>query len=457
MTTQYFNVINDKTFYSAVWRISIPIALQSLISSSLNLIDNLMVGSLGETALNAVGIASQIFFVYWMVLFGFISGTSTYISQFFGTSNMTKIKNVIGFAFAISISVALIFFLVAVFCPQQLMSIFTGYEEVIHEGAKYLKIGAVSFFMSGVTMCFSVALKATQQTKMPLYASVIALSTNTILNYLLIYGNLGFPAMGINGVALATVISRALEMGIILFIVFGKKNILCGKVSEFFHYERDLVIRIVKNALPTTVNELLWGVGIAMYAAAYARISITAGAAIQACNTINNIFYMVAFAIGEATLIILGPMLGRNEATKAFDVSKKLIRLAIMVSVVLGVVLIITGVPLLRLFNFSPEGINYAQEIILIYGMSLWLSVYNAVHISGTLRSGGDTRFAMIVDVGTVWLIGVPAAFLTALYLKWPVALVVLAVKSGDFVKAILCTYRYLSKKWIKNMVKGIT
>ena len=453
---QTLNNIKTRELLSLLRKIALPIALQSLIGSSLNLIDNLMVGSLGELQLNAVGVSVQIFFIYWMLLYGISGGAATFISQFYGVNDFKNIRRTTGFTLTIAMGVGLIFVIAAEAFPQYILRIFTRFPEVIEEGSGYVRLAAPTFLMLAVTQPFTIALRATQQTRLPLYASAVALLTNTVLNYIMIFGKLGLPALGVNGAALATSIARLLEMGLILFVVFGRKNRIAGRLSEFFSYGKELAKRVYKNALPTTANETLWGLGTSMYVAAFARIGITEGAAIQACNTINNLFSLAAFSIGDAILILVGQKLGEGKPDLAYAMSKKIIVVGLVIGLVLGGSVILAGDSILSLFDFTPEGAAYARKILIVYGAALWLALYNAMHITGTLRGGGDTRFAMLTETGTVWLIGVPLAFFTSLYLHWPIYIAVLAVKSEEVVKGMILTKRYFSKKWLKNVIENI-
>ena len=298
--------LNNRDLLGLLAKVALPIALQSLIGSSLSLIDNLMVGSLGEVELNAVGVSVQLFFIHWMLLYGFAGGSATFISQFYGVRDFKNIRKTTGFALTIAMGIGLLFFIAGFFFPEYILRIFTKYPEVIETGVGYVRIGSFTFLMLSITQPFTVALRATQQSALPLIASVTALGTNTFLNWVFIFGNLGAPALGVEGAALATAIARLLEMLIILFEVFGLRNKIAGSLKDFFGYSRDLATRIVKNALPTTTNETLWGIGTSLYIAAFARIGIAEGAAVQACNTINNMFTLAAFSVGDAILILVG-------------------------------------------------------------------------------------------------------------------------------------------------------
>lgn len=450
------NEVDKRLLLKKLLVVALPIALQSLIASSLNLVDNLMVGSLGEEELNAVGVSVQIYFIHWMMLFGFTSGSATFMAQFFGTGDMQNIRRSTGFAISINLCVSLLFFIAAMFFPGYVLRIFTDFPQIIELGTGYVRMGAVTFLFVAVTVPFTTALRATQQTKLPLYISVISFASNTFLNYLFIFGSWGAPQLGVTGAALATVISRCIELLLTLFVVFVRKNILAGSIGEFFNFDKNFAFRIVRNAVPTTINETMWGLGTALYIAAFARIGITEAAAVQACNTINNLFMLACFSVGDATLILVGQKLGQGKTEIAFQMSKQLLKFGTVIGVCTGAGLILCGKPLLSLFDFTSQGAEYAFRILIVYGCAMWLSLYNAIHITGILRCGGDTRFAMLAEVLCVWCVGVPVAFLTALIFQWPVYFAVLAVKSEELVKGILLTKRFFSKKWAKNMIRDI-
>ena len=454
--SETLNLVDNRRLWKSVFIVAGPIALQSLIASSLNLVDNLMIGALGELALNAVGVSVQLFFIYWLFVFGFVSGTATFMAQFFGTKDFINIRRTIGFSLCVAFGMGILFFCIGIFLPHYVLRIFTRFPEVIEVGIPYIRTGALCFLIIPITQTFTIALRSTQQTHLPLIASVVGLCTNTFMNYCLIFGHFGLPRMGVQGAALATVIARLVELCIILFFVFGRNNIIKGPLREFFGFGKDLAVRVVRNALPTTINETMWGLGTSLYIAAFARISITAGAAVQACNTINSLFSMVAFSIGDAVLILVGQKLGENKRDEAYEMAKKMTTLAIAVGVVLGGLTIVFGKPILSLFDFSEEGAADAWKILIVYAATLFLDVYNGTVVTGVLRCGGDTRFAMLTEVGTVWLIGVPLAFITSLVLKWPIFLAVLAVKAEGFVKCVFLTLRFKSRKWLNNVIGGL-
>lgn len=457
MTTKQPITIETKSLYKTLARVALPIALQSLIASSLGLVDNLMVGSLGEAELAAVGLSVQVYFVHWMVMFGFTSGSSTFMSQFWGTHDLVQIRKVTGFAVAVCFTVSLfVFFLPAVFFPEAILRIFTDIPEAITLGVDYVRTGAICFLTISITVPLTAALRTTQQTSIPLKISAFVFATNTFLNYAFIFGNLGAPELGVKGSALATAISRCLELGIILFVIFGRKNRIAGKLGDFFGWSKFFMLRIVSNAVPTTVNETMWGLGMATYNAAYGRMGITEFASIQASSTINNIFVLAIFSLGDAMLILVGQRLGRGELDYAVALARRLLWIGVCIGIVAGTMLILSSRFIIKAFDFTPEGQRYTFLILLVYGVLMAVKLYNGINITGTLRCGGDTKYAMLVEVGCVWLIGVPLVFFGALYLKLPIYFVVLMAQTEEIAKMVLLNHRFRSMKWVKNVIHGI-
>ena len=448
--------IDKKKLYQTLAVVVLPIALQQLISSSLSLVDNLMIGSMGEAELAAVGLATQFYFIHWMMLFGFSSGCNTFLSQFFGTGDWKSFRKVVGFVIAVAVCVGTVFFLAAMFIPETIMGIFTDDPQTIALGAVYVRTGAPCFLCIAVNVPFTAALRVSEQASIPLRNSSIAFFGNTFLNYVFIFGKFGCPAMGVKGAALATVFCRVIEVSLTLFAVFVRKNVIAAPLKEFFGWKREFVARVVRNCIPTTINESMWAAATAAYNAAYGHMSVTAFAAVQAGNTVLNLFTMAIFSLGDGMMILVGQDLGRQNFDRAFRVAREIVKVGLVVGSTAGLLLLVLSRPIAGLFNFTPEGIETLRNILVIYGFAMVLKLYNGIHVTGTLRSGGDTKFAMISELSTMWLIGVPLVYLGALYLKLPVHWVVLLSISEEVVKACILTWRFFSKKWVNNVIHGI-
>jgi putative MATE family efflux protein len=319
-----------------------------------------------------------------------------------------------------------------------------------------VRANAVVFLLWSITVPCQSMLKASQQTKVPLIISIIALSLNTFFGYILIYGHLGMPKMGIMGAVTGVIISRAIEMGLYLFVIFGLKNKLSGPLRDFFSWNGDLFGRVIRNSLFTTINEMFWGFGTSMYNAAYGRMGITEFAAVQAGNTILNLFSLACFSVGDASLILVGEQLGAGETRKAKKTASRLLRIAFIIGFVAGALLFVFSRPITSLFALTPLGVHYAIAILTVYSCLLWVKNYNGCQIAGVLRAGGDTRYAMIAELSCVWLIGVPLAFIGALALHLPIYIVVLHVQAEEVTKMFILHRRYKKEKWVRDLVLDI-
>ncbi len=446
--------MND--FYKKLASLALPIAFQGLISSSLTLLDNLMVSKLGELSLTAVGLATQSFTIEWMLIFGFCSGCGTFFAQFWGIKDIKNIRKVIGIALMSCFAASILFFIAGFFFPVQVLSLLTNSKEAAILGAEYLKYAAVNFILVALTQPFLSALRVTEQTKIPMFISLSSFFVDVVFNYLLIFGNYGFPKLGVKGAAIATVMARTLELLLTIYIVFIRKNIISGKIKEFFNFNLKYVKRVYSNAMASTANELMWSSAVVAENAAFGHIGVTAYAAAQATATIMDLFQMACFSIGDASLIMVGEHIGRNELDEAEKVSRKLLKTAFVISVVLAIILILIRRSLVSLFVLSDLGIAYALKLIIIRACVIPFNLQCGIMLAGNFRAGGDAKFAAIMEMLTMWLIAVPLAFIGALVLKLPVYGVMLLIQIELVVKMIIMYKRYFSKKWLKNMISGM-
>lgn len=442
-------------FYKKLIKIAAPIAVQGIISSSLGLVDNIMVGSLGEETLAAVGIAMQIFFVQYLFVFGFVSGCGTFVAQFYGAGDRRGVHKTLGFAITVSLLIGLVFFVAAFFFPERVIALYTDDLSVVPLASTYMRTGSWTILFLGFSIPIEASLRGTQQTTLPLYVSTFVFSLNTILNYFLIYGKIGFPHLGVYGAAIATVIARFLEM-LILIIVISRGNYLSGKISEYFDWNIVFLKRVLNNAKSTTGNELFWSLGQTVYVAAFARLGVTAYASFQAANNINGVFIFAGYSIGDATLIILGEYLGRRENALAEDIAKKMLKIGTMIGIISAFGLYFIGKWMLKLFELTDMGQTYSERLLIVMAIIMAIKVYCTILVTGILRAGGDTRFAMLAECGAVWLIGVPLAFIGALTLQLPIYWVYALIGTYNLVEATILTLRFKSRKWNKTMIIGI-
>ena len=447
---------NKKALNRKLIKIATPIAIQGIVSATLSMVDNIMVGFLGETELAAVGVGSQLFMVHYLVLFGILSGSATFMAQFYGTKDMGNIRKVIGFDFTLLAVLGAVLFILVNCFTDSILSVYTEDPAVKALAAQYVRINSLSFLLLAVSSPLEMAFKATQQVRIPMLISNVIFFTNIAINYVLIFGKLGFPKMGVAGAAIGTISSRIIEVIMNSLFAFRTRNEFCGKVRSYFGWDRELVKRIIKNATPTTVNEFFWSFGQTMYVAAFSRISTTAYAAYQAANSIFNIFNFAAFSIGDAALILIGEKLGEGDMEYTWKLSKHLIKASLLAGLIIGAITILLSQPLSGIFKLTDMGKMYTRYILIVFGATMAADLFNGLQIAGILRAGGDTKFAMISESACIWLIAVPLAFTASLVWHLPVHLALLVTRTEMIIRGTILAKRYLSKKWMNTVITDL-
>jgi putative MATE family efflux protein len=281
--------------------------------------------------------------------------------------------------------------------------------------------------------------------------TVLALSLNILLNYTLILGNFGFPAMGVQGAAIGTAIARSLECFAIVFLSYKYKTAAGAKLKEL-SFNFPFFKKVLKTSMPAAVNEVFWSLGITTYNAVYARIGTHALAAINISSTIESMTYVVFIGVANAAAIMIGNQIGAENEDVAYDYGNRFLTMGIFVSIIMGGLVILFRPVILSFYNIEEISYQFAYNIQLIFGLLLWIRVANLILFIGILRSGGDTTFALVVEMCSIWLIGVPAAFIGAFVFHWPVFNVYAFVMLEELVKLIIVYPRFRSKKWIHNL-----
>ena len=442
----------DRIYLRALFTLALPIIIQNGISSSLNAIDVMMLGQMGEVPVAAVGLANQVFFLFSFMLFGVSSGAAIFSAQFWGKNDLPGIRRVLGLALLLNTGAALLFMLAALVLPRQVLAIYTADPAVIATGTGYLRIVGWSYLLTAVSFSFSSTLRATGNVRLPMAASVPAITFKTGLSYLLIFGRLGLPALGVQGAALATLLARALECAVLVTAAYRLKTPAGARLRELLDVRRDFLSGFLRLAMPVAVNETLWSLGISVYNFAYARIGTESIAAVNIASTLEGMAFVIFIGISDATGILIGNKIGAGEKDTAFLYARRTITLATLTALAVGGLILLLRGPLLTLYAVSDQALDYASRILLVMGFTLWVRVSNMTLIVGVLRSGGDTRFGLIVDIGTVWAVGVPLALLGVFVLRLPVYWVYLMVMSEEVIKYVLALRRFLSGRWMRDV-----
>ncbi|MHC1747157.1 MAG: MATE family efflux transporter [Cellulosilyticaceae bacterium] len=444
----------EKLFYKNLIHLVIPIAMQSIVSTSLNIVDTLMVGKLQEQALAAVGLANQFFYFFILIVFGISSGSAIFTAQFWGDKNNQGIKKVLGLTLLSCIGVSAVFTMLSLAFPKEIMRIFIKDVGVIESGSSYLRIVSVSYIITSCSFAYSASFRSIGETKTIMRISVVSLICNTVLNYILIFGKFGFPMLGVKGAAIATVISRVVELSLIIVFTYRHNTPLAATAKELFYVPKEFCKKFYGVVLPVIVNEGLWSLGITIYSIAYGRMGATAVAAIQICSTVQNLFMIVAKSLSTSAAVMIGNKIGEQDKGAIVRYTKKFCILGIISGIIMGIIMAISAPYFVRCFNIQPGAKAETIKTLYVISAYLCIKVFNVIMIVGFFRSGGTTHYACILDAGTVWAIGIPMAFIGALVLKWPLHLVVALISLEEVVKACIGLPKIMSWSWIRNVVK---
>lgn len=449
------SIKKDLDFYKMLMSLAIPIVLQNLLVASLNLLDSIMVGNLGEKAIASVGIANQYYMLFYNTAHGFIMGAGIFVAQYWGKKDIKNIYKFMGLSLIFAMAVTLIFLGGAIFFPKNIMEIFTKDSEVIELGKSYLLIVAPSYILTIITLNYEMALRGTGNTKIPMYASLIGLIFNGVLNYIFIFGKFGMVKLGVFGAGLGTLIARCFELGFILYKIYiADKNIVAGKLKEMFDIEKSMITTFLKTALPVVFNDMMWIGGLTVYFLAFSKLGTTATATMQISNTVNNVFNIFGIGIALAGGVIVGNRIGAQEEERAKTEAKKISTFSVMLGVIIGIIFFIISPYVVKLFSIEDETKKSIVAVLRIMAIVLPVRFFGIMQIIGILRGGGDVVFAILTEVVAVWAVGVPMSFLGVLYFDFPIEYVYAMSCLEEPFKALATLPRLFSGKWIKNLVK---
>ncbi len=434
----------------------IPISIQQLFIAGMQMIDNLMVGQIHETAVTAASLSYQVYFIIGLIYFGINSGSMIFTAQYWGKNDTNSIRKVVSINLFINIAVGLLFTLLAEFFPHQILSLYTNDPAVIESGAPFLRVYATGYIFTGISMGLYGVLRSTQRVKIPMVVNSLALIFNTSLGYLLIFGKFGLPEMGIMGAAYANALSRVVEFTIILIILWFGKSFLLHDRGNLFPIPKEFVFRFLKTTLPVAMNEFAWAMGISAYNSIYAHIGTEAAASTSIATTLENLMFVPFIGLGNACAILIGNQIGANMIDVAFRTAKRTLMVCVGAGLMMGLLFFILKDSFVPLYHVSETTKQYSLTIISFYAFILTIKAWNMVIYIGILRAGGDTKFALIAELSTMWLYGVPAAWIGANLFHLPIYWVVPIALSEEILKSFIAFSRYHSKKWVHHLAQAI-
>lgn len=453
--------IGDKSFYKMVLTIAIPIMIQNGITNFVGLLDNIMIGQIGTEQMSGVAIVNQLIFVYNLCLFGGVSGAGIFTAQYFGQKNQEGIRQTVRFKIWMVTVITLVTIILFLTAGDSLIALYLrgdGAAEsaasTLYYGKQYLRIMLLGLPPFMMVQVYSSTLRECGQTVLPMKAGVVAVFVNLILNYILIYGKFGSPAMGVQGAALATIISRYAEASIVLFHTHRHKtaNPFAKGLYSTLKVPGQLVWKILLKGSPLLFNETLWAAGMAMLAQCYSMRGLNVVAAQNISNTINNVFNIVFIALGDSVAIIVGQLLGAGKMQEARDTDNKMIAFSVFCCTCMAAVMLILAPFFPMLYNTNSEARELAKYFIMITAVFMPQNAF--LHASYfTLRSGGKTIITFLFDSVFIWCVSVTIAFTLSRFTALPVIAVYTFVQIGDLIKCAIGFILVKKGIWLQNIV----
>lgn len=445
-------LVTDKNFYKKLITLSIPIALQQLLTAGMNMMDTLMVGQLDEISLSAVSMASQTQLLFIFMSLGTGIGASIMFARYWGANDKLSIHKALTIAFRFVLCLALAYTLFMALCPRTIMGILTTEESVISAGMIYLKWSIPAYFLIGISTVCTVVLRNVGKVRMPLYISIISFAVNIFCNWVFIFGKLGAPKMGVAGAALGTIIARFIETAIIFVYVFFIDKVINFRFKDLFKPCKELFGEFIKITIPTIISDTLVGIGMILTSAVGGRISIAFMSGNSITSVVQQMTAIFSMSLSNSSQILIGNTLGEGRREDVRREGLTFMIVSVIVGIAVGIITTALTVPIVNSYNISQEAHDVAIQ--LMYGQAIFtvFMIPSCVITKGVLRGGGDTRFLMIAEVLFVWVVSLPLGYLGGVVWHWSPILVFLALRIDHLLKIIWCSYRFSTDKWIKKI-----
>lgn len=451
--------LGDKPFWRVTARLALPIAFQNVLTSSFQLVDTMMVSRLGDVTLSAVGMASQWGWLVNLLGFGLCSGMSVFVAQYWGVRDLKGIRRVLGIALATALVLTLSFMTVALASPGFVLGLFNKDPAVVEAGCRYLTVVCFSYPAVTITNVLATVLRNTERVRLPVYVSLITTVVNAVVNYGLIFGRLGMPELGVAGAAVATCVSSWL--GPVLLLVFSavEKNLLIGPVRELLAFGPKNLAAFYKKAAPVIFNEGMWALGILVLNMIYSNQGYAYYAGMTVFKTFSDLCFAFYVGLGSACVIMVGKSVGQGKIARALEDAARFSVLVPLAGLVIGGLTILLRYPLISIFstgsNLSALTLQTALSVTIFCSIEVILRNIPYVQVVGVFRSGGDTFHGMLYDLGSLWVVGIPAAYLAAHVFHLPFLAVVAAAYLGEDVpKSILCLRFFRTGRWLKPVTE---
>lgn len=448
------SMFKDRTFWKTLVALALPIALQNLLSSSLAIVDNVMIGQLGDIAVGAVGQSAQVAFLVNIFLFGLTSGGAVFAAQYWGSRNTEGLQRTYGLVTVSCLALSTVAAILISLFPKTVLGWYTNSQALIDLGAEYLHIAAFSYIGIAVNLSFCTMLRSVEQVRLPVISNLISVLVNVFFNAVLIFGLWGFPKLGVKGAAIATVIASFVNPLFIFTVSFFKRNILRCSLRDMFRFPEGFVRHFFKISLPVFFNEAMWALGMAGINMVFGRMGESNVAALTIARTVENLAFVLIIGICNASGVLIGKNIGCGNFDTAKTYARRFTCIVPAVCLVIGAIILLLRAPILSLFALSEEATATAMGLLFIYSLEMPLRNLPYINIVGIFRAGGDTKTGVLYDMSCLWCIALPLTAVLGLIFKWDFLLVyVLMLLCEDIPKASLCVRHMLSGRWIRAVV----
>ncbi len=448
------DTVKEKGLYRRVLLLALPIAMQNIITFAIGLADNLMVGSLGELALSGVYVANQLQNLLQMLVIGLGTAIIVLASQYWGKKDVESVKAIVSIALKLSLAAGVFFLTVTLLFPINVLKLFTNEADVIPKALEYLKVIRYTYVFFCLTQVLIASMRTVERVKIGMYLSIVTFSVNVTLNWILIYGKLGAPALGVKGAAIATLIARILECLIMCVYVRFFDDKLRFKVKDLLSSNLSLVRDYFRYGLPVILGDIFWGVNLAMQGAIMGRLGPNALASVSIANIVFQMISVGVYGTAGATAIVIGQTVGNGHYEKVKGYAKKLQLLFLIIGTISGAVLFVVKDYILMLYNLSEETIVVATQFLTVLSVTLIGTSYQMSSLTGIVRAGGSIYFVLINDLIFVWLIVIPSAMIAAFVFKAPPVVVFMCLKSDQILKCFVAVVKVNRFKWMKNLTR---
>lgn len=444
--------IRDNGFYKNVAKIAIPIALQGLITSGVNAMDNYMVSELGQTSLSGVSMATQFITIFQIFCMGIGMGASVLVARYYGMNDNSSLKKTVTIMLRLCVGMSVLFSLATALFPQLIMKIYTDESGVISEGIVYLRYSVASYIFQGLALTCTIVLRNVDKVRMPLYTSVGAFFVNVGANYVFIYGKLGMPAMGVAGAAVGTLVARVFEFAVICGYLFFFDQNIGYRLREFFRPVGNLWREYIRISIPVLVSDGILALGNNSVAMVIGRMGESFIAANSVTVVTQQLSSVMTQGFSQAGAIVTGYTLGEGDREKAQTQGYAFLGIGFVFGLIAAAIIMLLSTPMINAYNLEPDAVEIARQLMLSISVIIVFQATNSIMTKGVLRGGGDTKVLMLADNIFLWVASVPLGALCGLVWGFPAFWVYFALKIDQVLKAVWCVIRLRSGKWIKKI-----